>query len=186
MVVWKLREGDTGYLAPDCVEQGIVTVGFSAALPWLEIPSGDPRASFQGRGQVERFRNEIEVGDLLFVPTTGGKEFYLAQITGQYQWSADALVENHHHFRTARWFGPFQVVIPSKVASSLYVRATLTRANPTAATWVEDLYSTRSDGKELRGRGDFAAKNFVCRGCFTSRSIALLADPERQLCTDCV
>lgn len=115
--VWVVRAGKGGKHAADFEELGLVAIGF----PVIGDVSGLSRAEILAKakqlvgskaanyGQLHRFANEIELGDIVAVPDGQSRELLYGEVTGPYVHHADdSLViagEKWHHARAVKWLG---------------------------------------------------------------------------------
>jgi hypothetical protein len=132
--VWILRAGGAGEAAANWHDKGIGTLGFTGDAPVSDYSRTALEQHLAARGlspggarQLAVFRSEVQIGDLLLSPVRHPPIFYVGWVTGDYQWSQQPVDGNHHHYRSVRWFGPFD---KSELAESDRVfqpRSTLTR-----------------------------------------------------------
>jgi restriction system protein len=109
--VWVVRAGQGGRHAADFEAQDLVAIGFAefpsvgnlsreeiTALAAAEL---GPKAAGAAAGQLLRFSQEIEVGDLVVTPDGGTRELVFLEVTGPYEHRAAPPIPGYPHVRSA-------------------------------------------------------------------------------------
>lgn len=113
-VVWAVRAGKGGRYASQFEELGIIGIGFEE----VTSVAGMDRATLFDKvrgvvgsnagnvaGQIHRFANLMEPGDLVTVPDGGTRELLYGRVVGDYEYRADPPVAHYRHVRMVDWLG---------------------------------------------------------------------------------
>lgn len=113
---WVVRAGKAGVHADAFEQQGIVGVDFS---PMADL-TGMGRQAIIARarevfptkhlagnvaGQLDRFVNEVAVGDLIVTPNGETRELLYGRVTGAYDDRSTPAIGDYRHVRTVEWLG---------------------------------------------------------------------------------
>lgn len=125
--VWVVRAGSRGSRANDFESKGIAAISFDDAtgdptgiardeyIGGVKAAGGSPSAG----GQVWRFANEINVGDIVVVPLGESRELLFGEVTGEYRHDASVL-DDFPHVRNVKWGAKTsRDVLPKTVLYSL-------------------------------------------------------------------
>lgn len=113
--VWVVRAGKGGFYADEFEHKGIAAVDFS---PMPDLAGKDrsaiielARTHFPKRlagnvgGQLDRFANEIAIGDLIVTPNGETRELLYGEVSGSYEFRAAPPMGVNRHVRTVNWLG---------------------------------------------------------------------------------
>ena len=112
--VWVVRAGKGGRYANEFEERGLIGIGFK---PVESVQGLDRDALFDHvreligskggnvAGQLHRFANGMQVGDLVTVPDGGTRELLYGRVTSDYEYVAEAPISDYHHLRQVDWIG---------------------------------------------------------------------------------
>lgn len=112
--VWVVRAGKGGRYASQFEELGVIGIGF---VEIGTVDGMDRAALFDHArdligsrggnvaGQIHRFANRMQVGDLVAVPDGGTRELLYGRVTGDYEYRVEAPVAHYRHVRKVQWLG---------------------------------------------------------------------------------
>lgn len=114
--VWVVRAGKGGKHATEFEQNSLIAIGFA---PVGDVSGKDRDQLFRYvrdlvgskagnvAGQVHRFANAIDIGDLVAVPDGATRELLYGRVTGAYQYRPEPVVEGTEwrHVRTVEWLG---------------------------------------------------------------------------------
>jgi predicted Mrr-cat superfamily restriction endonuclease len=142
--VWNLHSNDdhNGYLIGEWERRSLVTVGFSEAEPVSALTRDELIDRFTALGrpgsgiQIARFRDDVDIGDLIVAPARRLGICCLAVVAGGYQWSPTPFVYVHHHARAVNWLGQLALnELPDFADRPLRHRWTLSKIPEPADDW---------------------------------------------------
>jgi len=114
--VWVVRAGKGGKNAADFQEKGLVAIGFA---PIADVSRKSREQIFDYAreligskagnvaGQIHRFANAIQIGDLVAVPDGQNRELLYGTVTGGYEYRDVPVIEGTQwrHVRAVDWHG---------------------------------------------------------------------------------
>jgi restriction system protein len=112
--VWVARAGEGGLLADEFEQQGCIAVGFARAgdvtgMDRSEIMAAarDGYGSGGGRvgGQLDRFKNRIQLGDIIVTPNGQTRQLLYGEIVGDYEYRPAPVMSDFQHVRPVQWLG---------------------------------------------------------------------------------
>ena len=198
--VWVVRAGKGGQYASDFEELGLVAIGFAeiSSVEGLDRDEIFDRAktalgSKGGNvgGQIYRFADAMEVGDLVVVPDGGTRELLYGRVKGPYEHPTEAPLEGFRHVRKVEWLGRRnRDELPDRILFSLgslltvfepaeqshLARYLLTGEDPSALTPDTNGSDDSGDSSSAPSAGEQGARNKELIG----KKIAALGWSETQ------
>ena len=106
MAIWLIRAGRYGEYEQTCVEEGVTAIGFEYARSVDEFESRDAlRASDLAQSsadQLWRFYSEIQIGDMVVLPSKHTRVVAIGRVSGEYDFRPD-VCEGAPHTRSVEW-----------------------------------------------------------------------------------
>lgn len=116
-----VRAGNDNELVEEFESQSLVAIGWGEIGDVAEVNSYDEmKARFnatdrfsehnnrwiaQNAGQMNRFANEMQNGDLVLTYDKTEREYLVGEVTGGYEWKPDDHPANYPHVRRVEWAG---------------------------------------------------------------------------------
>jgi restriction system protein len=141
MSLWVVRAGRYGEQEETAVTNGLVCHAWNELPDYSALTKDELRKIYKekypaesekqvvvGLGQVWRFANDIEIGDMVALPLKNESAFEFGRITGKYQYKQVA--PNVMHIRTVEWLKKVpRSVFPEDILFSMNSLLTLFRVH---------------------------------------------------------
>ena len=158
---WLVRAGRGGAHLGELVERGLITISWSSipGLGDLRDHSEDDireRLVHAGRGQPKSdidellgFSEDMHVGDFVVSPDKSARDrFAIGRITGEYGYSEEAVVGDHHHLRPVEWLGWWRRSgLPDHLAKAFQWQRTV-RPLPEQQDWLAFIHAVAGGDEE--------------------------------------
>lgn len=112
--VWVVRAGEGGRYAGEFEHKSLIGIGFNEIDDVTgmdrDVLFAYAREQVGSRGgnvagQIHRFANAMQMGDLVAVPDSGTRELLYGRVVGEYEHRAEAPIADYHHVRKVKWLG---------------------------------------------------------------------------------
>ena len=115
---WLNRAGSGAEHVDAYVRRGVITIGWSRIrglddlrelaseqIEDLIVASGVRKFPGLDADELLGFRDGMQVGDVVVTPDPKRKAVLLGDVTGDYEFHAEPVVDDHRHARSVRWIG---------------------------------------------------------------------------------
>lgn len=191
MQVWGIHN-DT--LTSELIDQGFVSIGWDMVGDLNEIPGGReefkdelsriiPKESVKSvpiwAGMLFRFRDEIQIGDVVVAPYKPDSTINIGVIAGDYEFEADALT--HRHRRKVEWkrLGLARSSFTRAALGELSASLTLFRVQKNAQEFIAAMKGEQFVAERLGASSDwFPSADEYHSGLTVGDWVSLLQNPQ--------